>query len=121
MLYDSMHLERLLGGSLLRLYILTRFDNIHPELVIGELHGLKRTETVEELIEKFEELKSYPQIFIKELPEDYFPSRFINKLRDDIKGATVVVKPKIFEEAFSMARKYEGCVLKYRVKDLRHG
>lgn len=75
--------------------------------MVGEFHSLKQAGSMAELVERFEELKFYLQLFRKELPEEYFISSFINKLRDDINGATLVVKPKSFEEVVSMARKHE--------------
>ncbi|KAG8369122.1 hypothetical protein BUALT_Bualt15G0118400 [Buddleja alternifolia] len=75
------------------LALLERFDDIDPELMIGEFNKLQQASSVSQYIEKFEELKSYMLIFNKDFLEEYFTASFISGLREDIKAPTFPSKP----------------------------
>ncbi|KAG8382322.1 hypothetical protein BUALT_Bualt05G0065400 [Buddleja alternifolia] len=85
--------------------LLERFDDIDPEMMIGEFNKLHQTSSVSQYIERFEELKSYMLIFNKDFPEEYFTASFISGLRDDIKGSVMTLKPTSFTQAISLAKK----------------
>ncbi|KAG8391208.1 hypothetical protein BUALT_Bualt01G0163900 [Buddleja alternifolia] len=90
--------------------ILDHFDDIDPELMIGEFNKLQQTSSVSQYIDKFEELESYMLLFNKDFPEEYFTASFISGLREDIKGSVMTLKPSTLLHAISLAKKQETTI-----------
>lgn len=69
-----------------------RFEDIDPELIIGEFNKLQQESSLAGYLEKFEELKSHMLIFNKDLFEEFFTASFESGLGDEIRGTVMTLK-----------------------------
>lgn len=92
------------------LAVFERFEDLDFEKVMGEFNRLQQENSVNNYLEKFEELKSYMLIFNKDLNEEFFTMKFINGLREDIKGAVTTMRPTNLNQAITLAKKQEATV-----------
>lgn len=75
--------------------------------MIGEFNKLKQMGSVDEYIQKFEELKSYMTQRNRHLDEDYFVKSFISGLKEDVRVMVEMLLPNTLNQAIFMARKQE--------------
>jgi len=79
--------------------VCARFRDELGSCVVDEFNKLKQAGTIEDYLERFEELKSLMLIKNSSLPSDYFIDSFIGGLNDDVKHFTRAFNPRTLSEA----------------------
>lgn len=74
---------------------------------MGEFKKIEQTGTVDEYLEKFEELKAWVLIRNPTIPEEFFLEFFIEGLREDIRHTVRLLEPFSFSKAIKKARHQE--------------
>lgn len=92
------------------LAVFERFEDLDFEKIMGEFNKLQQDDTVNNYLERLEELKSHMLVFNKNLNEEFFTMKFISGLREDIKGIVTTLKPQNLNQAITIARKQEATV-----------
>ncbi|PIN12292.1 hypothetical protein CDL12_15101 [Handroanthus impetiginosus] len=90
--------------------VMERFDDVVPELLIGEFHKLHQEGTVQDYYESFDDIKGRMLMFYKGLDESYLTGSFISGLKEEIQGLVLASKPRSFQQAVSLAKKLEKSV-----------
>ncbi|PIN00381.1 hypothetical protein CDL12_27116 [Handroanthus impetiginosus] len=90
--------------------VMKRFDDIVPELVIGEFNRLQQLGSVQDYYERFDDVKGKVLMFYKGLDEGYLTGSFISGLKKEIQGSVLASKPKSFQHVVSLAKKFEKSV-----------
>ena len=72
--------------------------------MVEEFNKLKQEKSLEDYMEKFEELKSLMSSWNPSVPEAYYVSSFINGLKEDIRPMLKILKPKTLIQAFEQAK-----------------
>ncbi|KAK4411731.1 hypothetical protein Sango_0246100 [Sesamum angolense] len=68
----------------------------------GIQHIAASTNSVEQYLERFEELTSQVIIYLSDLPKSYYVTCFINGLRPDIKGPVLSLRPTRLHQAIAL-------------------
>ena len=84
-----------------------RFNETSNCDAVGQFHSLKKTLSVTEYVEKFEELMSLVKRDNPMLSETYFVSSFISGLKDYIQHHLQCYKPVTLSQAFWYAKRLE--------------
>jgi len=84
-----------------------RFNETSTCDAIGQFHNLKQTHSVNDYVEKFEELMSLVKRTNPALTEAYFVSSFISGLKDYIQHHSQCYKPTTLSKAFWYAKRLE--------------
>ena len=84
-----------------------RFNEISSYEVIGHFHNLKQQGSVQDYVEKFEDLMGQVKRTNPSLPDEYFVSSFISGLKEYIQHHLQCYKPGNLTEAFCFARRLE--------------
>ncbi|KAL0371095.1 UNVERIFIED_CONTAM: putative mitochondrial protein [Sesamum angustifolium] len=88
-----------------------RFGGVDPGAILGEFNTLQQGDnTVDQYLERFEELKSHVMIFHSDFPESYYVTCFINGLRPAIKGSVISLRPTRLHQAVAFAKIQEKTV-----------
>ncbi|KAL0313075.1 UNVERIFIED_CONTAM: hypothetical protein Sradi_5706800 [Sesamum radiatum] len=91
--------------------VYARFEGVDPGAVLGEFNTLQQgSRTVDQYLEKFEELKSHVMIFHSDFPESYYVTCFVNGLRPDIKGPVLSFRPTSLHHAVALSKNQENTV-----------
>ena len=85
--------------------------------MVEEFNKPTQTGSIDEHLEKFEELKSLMQIRNPLLPVDYFVDSFVGGLSPQIKSFTKAFKPQTLNAAVEYARLQEATVQVMRNSD----
>ena len=75
--------------------------------IVEDFHKLQQMGSVEDYLEKFEELKSLLLQNIPMLPDDYFVSSFIGGLKPHLKPFVKALNPLTLDDAIRFARLHE--------------
>ncbi|KAL0355637.1 UNVERIFIED_CONTAM: hypothetical protein Sradi_4010600 [Sesamum radiatum] len=81
------------------------YERLDPGAILGEFNTLQQgTITVEQYLERFEEVKSHVMIFHSDFPESYYVTCFINGLRPTIKGPVISMRPTRLYQAVALVK-----------------
>ena len=97
--------------------VCARFRDELGSQVVEEFNKLTQTGSIDEYLEKIEELKSLMQIRNPLLPTDYFVDSFMGGLSPQIKSFTKAFKPQTLSAAVEYARLQKATVQAMRVPD----
>jgi len=97
--------------------VCARFRGEMGSQVMEEFNNLNQTGTIDEHLERFEELKSLMLVKNPLLLADYFVDSFIGGLVPQIKSFTRAFKPKSLAEAVDYARLQEATVQAIKAPD----
>ncbi|XP_060178154.1 uncharacterized protein LOC132608099 [Lycium barbarum] len=78
--------------------------------LIREFKKIEQKGTVDEYLEKFEELKTWVLIRNPSIPEEFFLEFFIEGLKDDIRHTVKLLDPYSFSKAIEKARHQENTI-----------
>jgi len=84
-----------------------RFNEVSTYEVIGQFHNLKQTGTVQDYIDKYEELVGSVRRTNPSLSNDYFTFSFVSGLKEPIQHHLQCHKPANLTEAFWFAKRLE--------------
>ncbi|KAL0461880.1 UNVERIFIED_CONTAM: hypothetical protein Slati_0075600 [Sesamum latifolium] len=91
--------------------VYARFEGVDPGAILGEFNTLQQgTNTVEQYLDRFEELKSHVMIFHSYFPESYYVTCFVNGLRPAIKGPIISLRPTKLHQAVALAKNQKNTV-----------
>ncbi|KAK3145235.1 hypothetical protein QOZ80_4AG0325910 [Eleusine coracana subsp. coracana] len=84
--------------------LLERFARDHHELLIRQLFHIKQTSTVAEYIERFTALIDQLHAYESRIDPLYYTMRFIDGLRDELKLAILIQRPRSLDTACVLAQ-----------------
>ncbi|XP_011075658.1 uncharacterized protein LOC105160092 [Sesamum indicum] len=90
--------------------VLGRFEALNNAKVTTEFNRLHHETTVDNYLERFEELKDQMLIFNRNLDEDFFMMKFISGLKDEVKFYVTNCEPTSLYQAINLARNQEQTV-----------
>ncbi|KAL2226249.1 UNVERIFIED_CONTAM: Transposon Ty3-G Gag-Pol polyprotein [Sesamum indicum] len=90
--------------------VLGRFEALNNAKVTTEFNRLHHETTVDNYLERFEELKDQMLIFNRNLDEDFFMMKFISGLKDEVKLYVTNCEPTSLYQAINLARNQEQTV-----------
>ncbi|PIN11759.1 hypothetical protein CDL12_15625 [Handroanthus impetiginosus] len=90
--------------------VMEKFDDVVPELIYREFNKLQQEGSVAEYYDRFDDLRAQMLMFDKDLKESYFTRCFVSGLKEEIKGSVMAAKPQNFQQAASLAKKFETSI-----------
>ncbi|XP_019252808.1 PREDICTED: uncharacterized protein LOC109231614 [Nicotiana attenuata] len=109
--YFSYHISKgVVRWSEFTTEICSRFEGASNRKLnlIGEFKKIEQTGTVDEYLEKFEELKAWVLIRNPTIPEEFFLEFFIEGLKEEIRHTVKMLDPYSFNKAVKKARHKEN-------------
>jgi len=87
--------------------VCNRFREDLGSKVVEDFHNLHQIGTVEDYLEKFEDLKALLLLSMPMLPDDYFVSSFVGGLKPHLKSFVKALNPLTLDNAVRFARLHE--------------
>ena len=105
--------------------VMTKFDKDQYEILLRQLHTLKQTASVTNYHAEFEKLVHGVLLYNSAIDDTFFVTRFVGGLRDDIRSAILLHRPRDVDSASALAliqeQEIEGGRAKSSWRDFTRG